>query len=120
MDNEAGMEHISRLTTINVDALLVISDTSRRGLQAAMRIDELTKSLNIGVSKSYLVINQTRQAMPEMALKLIKENGIQLAGTTPEDDAVYDYDLNGRPTIKIPEDNPAVQAAFNIFEKIIP
>ena len=119
MDNEAGMEHISRLTTSNIDVLLTISDTSRRSLQAAMRINDLAKSLNIGFSKSYLIINQTKQAMPDMALEMIKENGIELAGTIPEDNAVYDYDLNGRPTIEIPEDNPAVQAAFKIFEKII-
>ena len=119
MDNEAGMEHISRLTTSNVDVLLPISDTSRRSLQAAMRINDLAKSLNIGFSKSYLIINQTRQAMPDMALKIIKENGVELAGTIPEDNTVYEYDLNGRPTIEMPEDNPAVQAAFEIFEKII-
>ena len=51
MDNEAGMEHISRLTTSNVDILLTISDTSRRGLQAAIRINDLAKDLNIGVFK---------------------------------------------------------------------
>jgi CO dehydrogenase maturation factor len=119
MDNEAGMEHISRLTTSNVDILLTVSDTSRRSLQAAMRIDDLTKSLNIGVSKSYLVINQTKEAVPDMALNMIKEKGIDLAGTIPEDHTVYEYDLNGRPTIEMPEDSPAVRAAFNIFEKII-
>ena len=119
MDNEAGMEHISRLTTSNVDILLTVSDTSRRGLQAAMRIDDLTKSLNLGVSKSYLVINQTKEAIPDIALNMIKEKGIDLAGTIPEDHTVYEYDLNGRPTIEMPEDSPAVRAAFNIFEKII-
>ncbi|MBW1694599.1 MAG: AAA family ATPase [Deltaproteobacteria bacterium] len=119
MDNEAGMEHISRLTTSNVDILLTISDTSRRGLQAAMRIDDLAKNLNIGVSKSYLVINQTKDAIPDMALNMIKEKGIDLAGTIPEDHTVYEYDLNGRPTIEMPEDSPAVRAAFSIFEKII-
>jgi CO dehydrogenase maturation factor len=119
MDNEAGMEHISRLTTSNVDVLLTISDTSRRSLQAAMRINQLAKDLNIGFSKSYLIINQTREAIPEAGLKMIKENGIELVGTIPEDDTLYDYDLNGRPTIEMPEDNPAVQAAFKIFEKIV-
>src|SRR5512143_645659 len=51
MDNEAGMEHVSRLTTKNVDLLLLISDPSRRGLQAALRINELARELNIGVGK---------------------------------------------------------------------
>ncbi len=119
MDNEAGMEHISRLTTSNVDVLLVISDTSRRGLQAALRIDDLTKSLNIGVAKSYLVINQAKEAPSETVLNIINDQRLELVGTIPEDNTVYEYDLNGRPTIELPEDNQAVKAAFEIFEKII-
>ena len=119
MDNEAGMEHISRLTTSNVDVLLTISDTSRRGLQAAVRINNLAKKLNIGVSKSYLIINQTKEAPSDSVLKIIKEKGLELAGTIPEDRTVYEYDLNGRPTIELPEDNTAVMAAYEIFDKII-
>jgi len=120
MDNEAGMEHISRLTTSNVDILLIISDTSRRGLQAAIRINELAKDLNIGVSKSYLIINQAKDAPTDTVLKMMQENGLEIVGTIPEDNDVYEYDLNGRPTIEIPEDNQAVKAAFEIFDKIIP
>jgi len=119
MDNEAGMEHISRLTTSNVDVLLTISDTSRRGLQAAIRINDLAKDLNVGVSKSYLIINQTKEAPSDTVLNIIKENGMELAGTIPEDPTVYEYDLNGRPTIQLPEDNTAVLAAYEIFDKII-
>ena len=119
MDNEAGMEHISRLTTSNVDVLLTIADTSRRGLQAAMRINDLTKALNIGVVKSYLIINQTREAPSDTVLNIIKDEGLELVGTIPEDDTVYEYDLDGRPLIEIPKDNKAVKAAFDIFEKII-
>ena len=119
MDNEAGMEHISRLTTNNVDILLTISDTSRRGLQAAIRINDLAKNLNIGVTKSYLIINQAKEAPSDTVLKLIKENGLELAGTIPKDDMVYEYDLEGRPTIELPEENKSVKAAFEIFKKII-
>jgi CO dehydrogenase maturation factor len=119
MDNEAGLEHISRLTTSNVDILLIISDTSRRGLQAAFRINDLAKNLNIGVSKSYLIINQVKDAPSDAILDFVKENGLEFAGTIPEDNDVYEYDLNGRPTIEIPEDNKAVKAAFEIFDKII-
>lgn len=119
IDNEAGMEHISRLTTSNVDILLTIADTSRRGLQAAMRIDELAKSLNIGVNKSFLIINQTKEAPSETVLNIIDKNGLELAGTIPEDNTVYEYDLKGIPTIKLPDDNQVVKAAFSIFEKIM-
>jgi CO dehydrogenase maturation factor len=84
-----------------------------------MRIDDLTRDLNIGVSKSYLVINQTKETLPDTVLNMVKDKGLELAGTIPEDDTVYEYDLNGRPTIDMPEENRAVQAAFKIFEKII-
>ena len=119
MDNEAGMEHISRLTTKDVDILLIVTDTSRRGLQAAIRIDELARSLNIGVGKSYVVINQVKNALSDKALEMIKSAGLELAGTVPEDDTIYEYDFNGQPTIEMPEDSPSVQAAFEIFEKIV-
>jgi CO dehydrogenase maturation factor len=119
MDNEAGMEHISRLTTKNVDVLLIVTDPSRRGLQAAIRIDDLARRLNIGVGKSYVVINQAREAPSEMALNMIADGGVELIGTVPEDRRIYDFDFNGRPTIEMPDDSASVQAAFEIFDKIV-
>jgi len=119
MDNEAGMEHISRLTTKNVDILLIVSDTSRRGLQAAVRIEKLARDLNIGANKSYLIINQVKEKPSDEILKIIKDGNLELAGTIPEDNTVYEYDLKGNPTVEMPENNQAIQAAFKIFEKII-
>ncbi|MBW2479186.1 MAG: AAA family ATPase [Deltaproteobacteria bacterium] len=119
MDNEAGMEHISRLTTKNVDVLLIVTDPSRRGLQAAIRIDDLARKLNIGVGKSYVVINQAKEAPSEMALRMIADGGVELIGTVPEDRTIYDFDFNGRPTIQMPDDSASVQAAFEIFDKIV-
>jgi CO dehydrogenase maturation factor len=119
MDNEAGMEHISRLTTNNVNILLIVSDSSRRGLQAAIRIDELARCLKIVVDKSYMVINQAREALSQQAMEMIKKANLELIGTIPEDDLIYDYDFEGRPTIEMPEDSKSVKAAFVIFDKIV-
>jgi CO dehydrogenase maturation factor len=119
MDNEAGMEHISRLTTRNVDILLLVSDTSRRSLQAAIRIYHLAKELNIGFKKSFLIVNQSRNGLPEAALEMIRHEGVELAGLIPEDSTIYEFDVSGRPTIQMPENAPAVEAAFELFEKII-
>lgn len=119
MDNEAGLEHISRLTTSNVDILLIVSDTSRRGLQAAIRINDLAKTLNIGVAKSYVVINRVKEKPGKKVLDLLHQAGLELAGTISENQSVYEYDLNGQPTIEMPEDNPAVKEAFAIFDRII-
>ncbi|MGD9214523.1 MAG: AAA family ATPase [Desulfobacteraceae bacterium] len=119
MDNEAGMEHISRLTTNNVDILLIVSDTSRRGLQAGLRINNLASELNIGVGKSYLIVNQAKSDLPKEVVDLISGDGLEFAGVVPADDAVYEYDLQGKPTIDIDEENPAVKAIFAIFDRIL-
>jgi CO dehydrogenase maturation factor len=119
MDNEAGMEHISRLTTKNFDILLIVTDTSRRGLQAGFRIKKLAEELNIGIGRCVLVVNQVKEELPEEVLKIIEQNGLELGGIIPEDHAFYEYDLNGRPTIEMPEDNNAIKAAYEIFDKII-
>jgi CO dehydrogenase maturation factor len=50
---------------------------------------------------------------------MIKAGGLELAGTVPEDQTIYQFDFNGRPTIEMPEDCPSVQAAYNIFDKIV-
>lgn len=119
MDNEAGMEHISRLTTNNVDVLLIVSDTSRRGLQAAVRINKLAHELNIGVGKSYAIINQVKEKASEVILNILKDGGLELVGAIPEDRMIYEYDLNGRPTVDLPEDSESIKAAFDIFDRIV-
>jgi CO dehydrogenase maturation factor len=119
MDNEAGMEHISRLTTKNVDVLLIVADTSRRGLQAGLRINQLAAELNIGVGKSYLIINKAKSDLPPEVQKILANDGLELAGTVPEDNTVYEYDLTGKPTIDISEDSPSATAAYAIFDRIL-
>jgi CO dehydrogenase maturation factor len=118
VDNEAGMEHISRLTTRNVDVLLVVADTSRRAIEAAGRIDSLAKELKIGVGKCFLVVNQVKNGLSGQTLSAVEKSGMQLIGVIPEDSQVYEFDLAGKPMVQIPDENRAVTAAFDIFEKL--
>ena len=120
MDNEAGMEHLSRLTTKDVDVLLIVTDTSRRGLQAGFRIHKLVKDLKIVVGKSYIIINQAKTDPSDVVLEMVKKEGLELAGIIPDDEQVYQFDMDGRPTVDIDEGNPALTAAYSIFDKIIP
>jgi CO dehydrogenase maturation factor len=119
MDNEAGMEHISRLTTNNVDVLLVVSDPSIRGIETAGRIDTLVDDLKVRAAKRFLIINQARDGLTDSLQEAIVKHGLNLAGTMPKDDLLYDLDMNGTPTINLPDDNPALSTAFDIFDKII-
>jgi CO dehydrogenase maturation factor len=120
MDNEAGMEHISRLTTKNVDVLLVVSDTSRRSIQSAVRINKLAEELKIIVGRSAAIINQAKEPPSEAVLDILREGGLELAGIVPLDETVYQFDLKGRPTVEMPESSRSVTAAFEIFAKIVP
>jgi len=120
MDNEAGMEHISRLTTKNVDALLVVSDSSRRGLEAALRIARLARELNIGVGESHLIVNRAQEPPAEDALRPLLEAGLRFAGTVPEDRRITESDARGRPIFDLPADAPSLRAAVAIFERLFP
>ncbi len=118
LDNEAGMEHISRLTTKNVNVLMIVTDASRRGLQAALRINELASELNIGVERSCLIFNQAKNGVPDKVNRMVAEAGIELLGAVNEDPSIYEYDFEGTPIVDLPEKNQSVTSAFALFEKI--
>jgi CO dehydrogenase maturation factor len=119
IDNEAGMEHISRLTTNNIDLLLVVSDASRRGIHSAARILELTEELGLQISRKAFVVNQVKEGFTETIEKMVQQYPLDLIGIIPEDVQVHDFDLSGRPTIELNEGSTALKAAFEIFSKII-
>lgn len=119
IDNEAGMEHISRLTTNNIDLLIIVSDASKRGIHSAARILELTNELGLKIDRKVFVVNQVKEGLRENIEKIVHEYPLDLVGIIPEDVQVHDFDLSGRPTIELDEASKALQASFEIFDKII-
>ena len=120
IDNEAGMEHISRLTSKKLDIFYVVSDASRRGLTAAARIWNLVDELKVQVGAKHLILNQVRGEVAPELLAVIKSENLDLAGVIPEDDQIYQWDQTGKPTSHIPPENPAVAEAFRIFKETLP
>lgn len=119
IDNEAGMEHISRLTTNNIDLLLIISDASRRGILSAARISELTDDLGVSIGKKMFIINQVSEEKKKDLIKVSEEFGLSVAGIIPEDKNVRDFDLKGIPTIKLENKSESIKAAYEIFDNIL-
>ncbi|MFH1123953.1 MAG: AAA family ATPase [Pseudomonadota bacterium] len=119
MDNEAGMEHISRLTTNNMNLLLIVSDSTRRGIQAAARIHELTRELGLKIDRKALVVNLAKGAQLESIQTAVDEFELELSGVIPENEEIRGFDLMGKPTTQLGRDNEAVSAAFQIFDKIL-
>lgn len=120
IDNEAGMEHISRLTTNNVDLLLAVSDPTRRGIQAASRIIDLAGSLSSNIGRKMLIVNQAKEGQEDSIRNTVEAFSLDLLGMVEEDTAVRDFDLKGEPTIKLSNNSKAVKDAYSIFEKVIP
>jgi CO dehydrogenase maturation factor len=119
VDNEAGMEHFSRLTQKDVDLLLLVSDPSRRGLEAACRIAELVRSLPMRVAQTVLVVNQVTRAMPSWPEDVKKSFDEGRIATFPADPLVAQYDLEGKPTVTLPDDSPIVQTAEALFARLL-
>ena len=119
VDNEAGMEHLSRRTTRDVDLLLIVSDASQVGIRSAQRIRELVTELAIPVRRMALVVNRATRLPPEVETA-IADNGLELAGLVPDDPRILEFELAGRPLLDLPDDAPAVAAVERMLAALGP
>jgi CO dehydrogenase maturation factor len=119
IDTEAGLEHLSRRTTQDVDVMIVVTDTSKRGIETAKRIKELASELDIAFKRLYVVINRAGKEMAEGIKKTLAESGLEVIGAIPEDKNVLEFDYAGRPLTELPEESPALKEVRIIKEKLI-
>lgn len=120
IDNEAGMEHISRQTTRHIDYLFVISDPTLRGLAAAHGIKELVRELSphgTRVSRIFFVVNRVNGDLPEAFRRKAEEMGLEPLFALPADPAIGEFDMLGRPIIEIGEESPIYQAVRELAIK---
>jgi len=119
MDNEAGLEHVARGTLPHVDTMLLISDCSRRGIQAAARVAEMIEEMELKPDKLGLIVNRAPDGVLDDGVKEeIEKHGLNLLGVLPQDDGVYRCDCNGEPSAKLPADNPVKTALRDIMRSI--
>ena len=119
VDNEAGMEHISRGILPNMEIAVLVSGCSRRGVQAAGRIAALMKELNFRPKKVGLIVNRAPDGkLDEGTMEEIQNQKLDLLGVVPQDDDVYRFDCEGRPTVQLPADSPVRAALKGIIEKL--
>lgn len=119
IDTEAGLEHLSRRTTQNVDTMLVVTDKSKRGMLTAQRIGELANELDINFKNIFLVVNRITPKNEDLILKKAKDTGIEIIGTIYEDGQVAEYDVEGIPLISLSNDSESVQTVSNIVSRIL-
>ena len=117
-DNEAGLEHISRGTLPHMDTLLLVSDCSRRGIQAVGRVQQMVKEMKLSPKDVKLIVNRAPGGVINDGIKEeIEIQGLDLIGVLPQDETIYEYDCEGKPTSKVPDDNPVRLAVIEIMKK---
>ena len=119
MDNEAGLEHVARGTLPHVDTMLLISDCSRRGIQAVARIAEMIDEMGLNPGQMGLIVNRAPGGVLEAGVKEeIDRHGLKLLGVLPQDDGVYRCDCNGEPSALLPESSPMKKALYDLMKEL--
>jgi CO dehydrogenase maturation factor len=117
IDNEAGMEHLSRRIVADIDMLFIISDTSVRSIRSAAKVFELIQVLKITIPEVYLIISKTGEEGIDGLKAEIAKTGLDLIGTIPYDTQAVAFDFEGRPLVELPDDSLSVIAVKSIMEK---
>ena len=119
MDNEAGLEHVARGTLPHVDIMLLISDCSRRGIQAAARVAEMVEELELKPGRMGLIVNRAPSGKLDAGImEEIEKHGLTLFGVLPHDEEIYRCDCAGEPSAKLPASNSVKQALSQVLQSI--
>ncbi len=105
IDNEAGMEHMSRLLTKDIDYFFMISDPSRRGLLTIKRIKELAETLKLNIKNFIIIVNRVKGEIPQATKDFLEREGITPNIYIEEDEKISELDMAGEPTYKLPDDS---------------
>jgi CO dehydrogenase maturation factor len=119
IDNEAGMEHLSRRTTRDVQHLLIVTDPTQRGLVAAERIAGFRNELDIHIEKSYLILNRMNGQVPDALQARIDQMDIPLLGVIPADRELMEFEFSGKPLVDLGDESPVYQAVAAMMRKIL-
>lgn len=118
VDNEAGMEHLSRRTSGRVDMLLLVTDYALRGLRAVGRINEMLGDLKLSVEHKGLIVNRAPETLSPAFLEEAERIGVPILCTIPDDQNLLDFDMERRSLLDLPDDSPAVLAVQRLMEKV--
>lgn len=119
MDNEAGMEHLSRRTTQNIDELLFISDHSVKGVRTIARLRDLVTELKLVVKRQTVIINFVPGGLDPLIEEELTRLCIQPTAIIPRDEEIADYDLKQKSLLDLPDTSQAAIAVDNLMDKLL-
>ncbi len=114
IDNEAGMEHLSRRTTRDVQYLLIVTDPTQRGIVAAERIASFRRELDIHIEYTGLILNRLTGEIPPPLQERLDQLDIPLLGTVPADQELAEFEFSGRPLVQLGEGSAVYQAVVDL------
>jgi CO dehydrogenase maturation factor len=119
MDNEAGMEHLSRRTTEGIGTLLIASDYSVKGIRTAARIRELVDELKLDVKRVSFILTRAPGVLDDHISAELKNLNIQPAALIPMDAEIGRFDLEQRSLLDLSDASPAAQAVKTLLDTIL-
>jgi CO dehydrogenase maturation factor len=119
IDNEAGMEHLSRRTTRDVQHLLIVTDPTQRGIVAAERIAGFRHEMDIRIDNTYLILNRMAGEIPEPLQERIDALDFPMVGVIPADSELTSMEFSGRPLVEMEDNSPVYQAVANMMGQIL-
>ncbi len=110
LDNEAGLENLSRRIVQKVELLVITADSSRRGLDTVFRLFDLAKEMEIGYDRLAIMINRLRQHdLPvQVIYELEERTHAEFVLGLPEDEQLLTLAEQGRPLLELTQDNPVL------------
>ncbi|MBC8334541.1 MAG: AAA family ATPase [Anaerolineales bacterium] len=119
IDNEAGMEHLSRRTTRDVDHLLMVSDPTQRGIVATERIAAMVPDLGINVENIHLILNRVVGDLPAPLMEKVNAMDVNFLGTVPSNNDLMEFEYSGRPLVELGDESPVYQAVAAMMQGIL-
>jgi CO dehydrogenase maturation factor len=119
IDNEAGMEHLSRRTTRDVEHLLLVTDPTLRGIVASERIMEIVNDLGINIENVYLILNRVMGDIPSPIGERINSMGVHFLGTVPANNQLMEFEFSGRPLVELGDESPVYKAVAAMMDQIL-
>ncbi len=119
IDNEAGLEHLSRRSNGEVEVLLVVCQPTVIGARTTMRILELIESLSLDIGKTYLVLNGCDGEMPDQLQALFDETKLEVIARVPTDPLVVDYEMESRSLLDLTADSGAAATVDSMVSQLL-
>ena len=118
IDCEAGLEHLSRRTTRDVDVMLVVLDSTQKSMRTALRLKAIADAIDVNVQRMVYVANKIPAGAEERLIEEAKKKGIEIDAIVPFDTLIPEYDLEGRPILDLPDNAPSVIGVKWVAEHI--